>query len=440
MSSPIVAIVGRPNVGKSTLFNRLIGQRKAIVDDLPGVTRDRNYGTCAWGERRFVLVDTGGLDPDLEGSKGPNVHEQAVAAIQEADLIIFMMDAKEGLLPSDKDIHLMLTKGGKPFVHVVNKVDNDRLAATLPDFFGLGVDTVLPISAAHGIGIDDLMDRVAALLPPGMAPVEDTDRIRLAIIGRPNVGKSSLLNKILRTERSLVSEEPGTTRDCIDTLFTYNRRSYCIIDTAGIRRPKKVKKGLERLTVLKTFRNIEDCNVALFLIDAVQGITEQDVRIAGFAHDAGKAIVIVVNKWDAVTKDEKSMKKNEEEFRFRLKYLGDAPMVFVSALTGQRVYKIFPLVEQVMDQYSTRVSTGILNRIVEASIAKFPPPAYKGRRIRFYFQTQVGIQPPTFVFFVNDPKGIHFSYQRYLQNQLRTELGLPYTPLRLVFRSKKEQQ
>jgi GTP-binding protein len=368
-----------------------------------------------------------------------NVHEQAITAIEEADLIIFMLDAKEGLLPFDKDIHLMLKKGGKPVLHVVNKVDNDRLASVLPDFFGLGVDTIYPISSAHGIGIDRLMEQVTALLPAGMAPAEDTEQIRLAIIGRPNVGKSSLLNKILRTERSLVSEEPGTTRDCIDTLFTYNHRTYCVIDTAGIRRPKKVRKGLESLTVMKTFRNIEDCHVALFLIDAVQGITEQDVRIAGFAHDAGKAIVVVVNKWDAVTKDEKSMKKYEEEFRFRLKYLGDAPMIFVSALTGQRVYKIFSLVEQVMDQYSTRVSTGILNRIVEASIAKFPPPTYRGKRIRFYFQTQVGIRPPTFVFFVNDPKGIHFSYERYLQNQLRTELGLSYTPLRLFFRSKKEQ-
>jgi len=438
MSIPVVAIVGRPNVGKSTLFNRLIRQRKAIIDDLPGVTRDRNYSVCNWGGKQFLLIDTGGLDTETESSINARVHEQALMAIEEADLVIFLMDIKAGLLPSDQDINLVLKKSNKPSIYVVNKVDNEKVSSHLSDFYGLGVDSVLPISASHGTGIDNLMEHVMDFLPSGSESEFDTEKTRLAIIGRPNVGKSSLLNKILRRERSLVSEEPGTTRDCIDTPFRYNYRSYLIIDTAGIRRRKKVKHGLERLTVMKTLRNIEDCHLALFLLDAIEGISEQDVRIAGFAHDAGKAIVIVVNKWDAVMKDEKSLKKYEEDFRFRLKYLGYAPMIFVSALTGQRVYKIFSLVEEVMKQYRTRVTTGHLNRIVEKSLIQFPPPVYRGRRIKFYYQTQISIQPPTFVFFVNFPQGIHFSYKRYLQNQLRKELGLTLTPFRLIFRSKKE--
>ncbi|MGA1839433.1 MAG: ribosome biogenesis GTPase Der [bacterium] len=438
MSLPIVAIVGRPNVGKSTLFNRLIGQRKAIIDDLPGVTRDRNYSVCNWGERKFLLIDTGGLDTKTERTISAGVHEQALMAIEEADIIVFLMDIKDGLLPSDKDINLILKKSNKPSIYVVNKADNEKISSHISDFYSLGADTFFPISAIHGIGIEGLMEHITNLLPSGSESGAETEMTRLAIIGRPNVGKSSLLNKILRKERSLVSEEPGTTRDCIDTPFRYNNRLYMIIDTAGIRRRKKVKHGLERLTVMKTLRNIEDCHLALFLIDAKQGITDQDVRIAGFAHEAGRAIVIVVNKWDTVVKNEKSMKEYEKDFRFRLKYLSYAPMIFVSALTGQRVYKIFSLVEQTMDQYRTRVTTGHLNRVIETSIKRFPPPVFKGRRIKFYFHTQIAIQPPTFVFFVNAPQGIHFSYERYLQNQMRKELGLTFTPLRLIFRSKKK--
>ena len=437
MSSTVVVIVGRPNVGKSTLFNRLIGKRKAIIDNLPGVTRDRNYGRCTWEGKEFLLIDTGGLDAETESAISGRVHEQALLAIEEADVILFLMDVRDGLLPSDKDIHRMLKKCNKPAFYVVNKVDNEKMVAQISDFYSLGSDVLFPISASHGTGVDALMEEVVAHLPVRSVSESETEKTRLAIIGRPNVGKSSLLNKILRQERSLVSEEPGTTRDCIDTPFTYNHRSYVIMDTAGIRRRKKVKHGLERLTVIKTLRNIEDCDVALFLIDAVRGITEQDVRIAGFAHEAGKAIIIVVNKWDAVTKDEKSTKEYEEDFRFRLKYIQYAPMIFVSALTGQRVYKIFSLVEQVMDQYRMRVTTGRLNRIVEAALAKFPPPIYRGRKVKFNYQTQVSVQPPTFVFFVNFPQGVHFSYQRYLQNRLREELGLSMTPLRLFIKSKR---
>ena len=437
MSIPVIAIVGRPNVGKSTLFNRLIRSKKAIIDDLPGVTRDRNYSTGSWRDHRFLLVDTGGLDSEIEKPIDTGVQEQVHMAIEEADLILFLMDAKDGLMPSDQDIHLKLKRSQKKVFHVINKIDNQKMGSLLSDFYRLGVDTIFPISAIHGTGIEDLMENVAQHLTSGVHVKEDAERIRLTIIGRPNVGKSSLLNKILRKERSLVSEEPGTTRDCLDTPFIYNHRSYLLIDTAGIRRRKKVKHGLERLTVIKTLRNIEDCHLALFMVDALEGITEQDVRIAGFAHEANKAIVIVVNKWDAVTKDEKSMKTYEEDFRLRLKYLNYAPMIFISALTGQRVYRIFSIVERVMEQYGARIKTNRLNRVIEASIAHFPPPTFKGRRVKFYYQTQVSTQPPTFVFFVNNPQGIHFSYERYLQNQLRRELGLSLTPLRLIFRSKK---
>ncbi|MBN2374329.1 ribosome biogenesis GTPase Der [bacterium] len=438
MSSPIIAIVGRPNVGKSTLFNRLIRRRKAIVDDEPGVTRDRNYGTCDWDGRRFILIDTGGLDIGTDVSIHMQVHNQALIAIEEADLIIFLMDGKDGLLPEDKEIYLALKRSKKPVVCVINKVDNNRIASSLSDFYSIGEDSFFPISASHGTGIDDMMGRVMDALPARGTTEDKTEITRLAIIGRTNVGKSSLLNSILRKERSLVSEEPGTTRDCIDTPFNYNHRSYLIIDTAGIRRRKKVKAMLERITIIKTIKSIENCHVALFLIDAVDGITEQDVRIAGFAHEAGKAVIVVVNKWDAVAKDDKAMKRHEEEFRFRLKYLSYAPMIFVSAITGQRIYKIFPLVERVMEQYRMRVTTGKLNRIINASIEHFPPPLHKGRKIKIYYQTQVAVQPPTFAFFVNIPDGIHFSYRRYLQNQIREKLGLDSTPLRLVFRHKGE--
>ncbi len=423
-------------MGKSTLFNRLIKQRKAIVDNIPGVTRDRNYEICTWKDQGFIIIDTGGLDIRPEISIDAKVQEQVHSAIKEADVIVFLMDGKEGLLPIDKEIYLEIKKSNKPILCVANKIDNERTALNLSDFYSLGQDNIFPVSAIHNIGIDNLMEQIIKILPGKKIKDEDSERIRLAIIGRPNVGKSSLLNKILRKERSLVTEIPGTTRDCIDTPFNYNRRSYLIIDTAGIRRRTKTKTLLEKVSMIKTIKNIENCQVALFIIDAVEGITEQDVRIAGIAHEAGKGIVIVVNKWDAIQKDDKTIKRFEEALRLRLKYLSYAPMVFISALTGQRVYKIFPLVEKVLNQYNTRISTRKINTAIRESTTQLSPPLHKGRKVKFYYQTQVSTQPPTFVFFVNYPEGIKFSYKRYLKNQIREKLGLDSTPLHLIFRSK----
>ena len=434
--SPIVAIVGRPNVGKSTLFNRLIGVKKAIVVDEPGVTRDRNYGEVRWDEGVFTVIDTGGFEPVSQERLPLQIREQIQFAIDEADVILFVMDAKDGLTPSDEEISRLLRKQEKPVVYCVNKVDGPRHEDKVLDFYGLGVDRVLTVSAAHGYGVGELLDEMVRMLPKAEAPVEE-ERIRIAVVGRPNVGKSSWINRVLGQDRLLVDEQPGTTRDAIDTYFSIGPRKYQLIDTAGIRRKKKISRRLEKFSVVEALKSIDRCDVAVFLLDPFEKVTEQDARIGGFVHEKGRACVIAVNKWDLVEKDNSTTNRYTREIREALKYLSYAPMVFISALTGQRIRKTLDLIDAVAAEHRRRVSTGRLNAFLGRAIAQVPPRAVRGKRCRVYFATQASARPPTFVVFVNDPKVIHFSYERYLINQIRDEFGFEGTPIRMVFRRRQ---
>jgi len=434
---PVIAIIGRPNVGKSTLFNRLAGRGKAIVIDEPGATRDRNYAECNWNDRPFTLIDTGGFEPASAVEILVQMREQTTLAIEEADIILFLMDGRDGLTPSDQEITRLLRLTEKKVFFVVNKIDGPRHEALVSDFYRLGIETLYAISAQHGQGLDELMDAVAGKLPAG-GPVREVDeeRIRIAVIGRPNVGKSSLVNRILGYERTIANPVPGTTRDAIDTPFTRNGKRFLLIDTAGIRRKSRISLTLEKYTIVQAIKAIDRADVALILLDAQEGISEQDVKIAGLAMEHGTACILVVNKWDLIEKDNSTIGTHVENIRYNSKFLEFAPIIFISALSGQRVTKIFDLVERVYAQYTKRVETGELNRKIREIIEMNPPPGRRSRPHIFNYITQVAIKPPTFVLFVRNPDAIHFSYERYLINRIRETFGFAEVPIRLFFRNK----
>ncbi|MBI5968608.1 MAG: ribosome biogenesis GTPase Der [Deltaproteobacteria bacterium] len=435
---PIIAIVGRPNVGKSTLFNRLARRRKAIVEDVPGVTRDRNYAEASWDDRPFILIDTGGFEPTAKERLPQQIRDQAEVAIQEADLILFLMDGKEGLNPTDIEVATFLRKITKPVFYVVNKIDGERQEENVLDFYRLGVSNLHSISAEHGRGVGDLMEEVLQALAPAFPQEEKTEEgIRVAIVGRPNVGKSSLLNKLIGRQRAVVDAAPGTTRDAIDTPFTKDGREYIFIDTAGIRRQSKITKRLEKYSVIKTLRSLERCDVALILLDGYEGLTDQDARIAEFAEESGRAIILLVNKWDLVEKDSSTLEQYKERIRREVKTLDYVPILFISALTGQRVAKIFPAIQDVVAEHRKRISTADLNRWLRETVESYPPPLYQNRPLKIYYISQVAVGPPTFILFTNEPKGVSEAYERYLQRRIRERYGFDGTPLRLLFRQRK---
>jgi GTP-binding protein len=435
-STPLVAIVGRANVGKSTLFNRLCRERRALVDDTPGVTRDRLIAQVAWGGRSFCLVDTGGIDDNRQAPIKVQVRAQAQMAVDEADLVLFLGDGKEGLHPSDAAVADLLRRSGKPVIYAVNKIDGPEKEAATYEFYSLGVDRLYPISAAHGYGIRDLMDAVLDELPPEAAEEEEQTGIRVAIIGRPNVGKSSLLNCLLGSERVLVSDVPGTTRDAIDVVLTIEDQQYLLIDTPGIRRRSKTREKIEKFSVLKSLKSIDRCQVAVLLLDGSEGINAQDVRIAGYIHERRRGAVIVINKWDLVDKDLDKIRQITDSVSHGLRFMPYAPQLRLSALTGKRVSRLLPALSSVYSQYCTRVQTAAFNEALAAAVTRHEPPVYGRSRVKFLYGTQVATKPPTFVLFVSQPKGIHFSYERYLTNQIRKAFSLDLTPLRLIFRKR----
>lgn len=435
---PVIAIVGRPNVGKSTLFNRIAGKQKAIVIDEPGATRDRNYMDCVYQDKAFTLIDTGGFEPSSEEKILVQMREQSNLAIEEADVIIFLMDGRDGLTPSDMEIARQLRGKNKNVFYVANKVDGERHTDLLTDFYRLGMDEIHSISAQHGLGVDELLNIVVRDFPERATDQEDQEtQIKIAIVGKPNVGKSSLVNKILGKERSIANPMPGTTRDAIDSTVKVHGKNYLLIDTAGIRRKSKISQTLEKYSVVQALKSINRCDIALVLIDAEEGITEQDTKIIGLAYERGKACVIVVNKWDKIEKDNSTVGKFVEDIKDTVKFLDFAPIIFISALTGQRAPKIFDLIDRVYEQYTKRVGTSPLNDLIEKSVRKNPMPRYQNRQMHIAYATQTDIKPPTFVFFVGHAKGIHFSYERYLMNQIREEFGFDSVPLKLIFRKKR---
>lgn len=433
---PVVAIVGRPNVGKSTLFNRIFGQRKAIVEDFPGVTRDRNYAEVTRYGTPFMLIDTGGFEPVSNETILVQMREQSRLAVEEADLILFVLDGKEGLTPADQEVAAMLRQVAKPVLFIVNKVDSEKQEAFASEFYALGIDEFMTISAEHGRGTSDLVNEILHNLPEGTDRPEDGSEVRLALVGRPNVGKSSLVNRLLGFERVVANPEAGTTRDSVDTPFNYNQQRYLLIDTAGIRRKGKVSQTLEKYSVIQALKAMDRAHVVLVLIDAVEGITDQDVTIAGYAHEKGRAIILVVNKWDAVEKDERTMKAFQQDIERNFKFLTYAPVVFVSALTGQRVAKIMGKVEEVALEYNKRIATPALNQMLQEVVQLHQPPMHQGKRVKLFYLTQTAVRPPTFVIFTNCADGIHFSYQRFLTNKLREAFGFQGVPLRLDFRNR----
>ena len=437
---PIVAIVGRPNVGKSTLFNRIIGARKAIVDDMPGVTRDRNYGNVDRFDVPFTLIDTGGFEPVSQELLLQQMRTQSQLAMEEADVIIFLMDGRSGLTVADREVSAMLRKVKKPVFHVVNKVDGDKVEALSAEFYELGISRFHTISAAHNRGVGDLVDEIIAVFPKKTVVVDDEEVTKIAVVGRPNVGKSSLVNRLLGFERSVANPMAGTTRDSVDTYFTCNKKRYLLIDTAGIRRKGKVSLKIETYSVVDALRSIEQADVVLIVINAEEGVTEHDTKIAGYAYEAGRSCLFVVNKWDTVTKDNASMGKFIEKIRMDFKYLAFAPIVFVSAKSGQRTGKIIPMVDELMEQYTKRVSTADLNNVFKEAIDIHHAPLATGRRVKFFYATQVAIKPPSFVIFTNQPEGIHFSYERYLTNKFREAFGFSGTPLKLMFRGRDKMK
>lgn len=437
MAKPVVAIVGRPNVGKSMFFNKLVGKRLSIVEDTPGVTRDRLYADCEWCGKIFTLVDTGGIEPNTDNEILQFMRDQAEIAIDNADVIVMLCDVKTGVTAADRDVANMLLRSKKPVVLAINKVD--RVGDPPPEiyeFYNLGLGDPMPVSALHGHGTGDLLDACVAEFPEEEVEIEDDSQIKIALIGKPNVGKSSLTNQILGEERVIVSNIPGTTRDAVDSNFENEFGKFTIIDTAGIRRKSKVNDDVERFSVLRATMAVERSDVCLILIDAQEGVTEQDTKIAGIAHEAGKASIIVVNKWDLVEKDHMTMKKMTDKIRADLSYMSYAPILFISAKTGQRVNKLFELICHVYEQSRMRITTGMLNNILADATARTQPPTDRGKRLKVYYITQTGIQPPNFVMFCNDAKLFHFSYQRYLENQIRAVFGLEGTPIRVVIRQK----
>ncbi len=437
MNKPVVAIVGRPNVGKSTLFNRIIGQRKAIVEDLPGTTRDRICGDATWATREFTLIDTGGYEPRPETDIRQKVKEQVGIAVEEADVVIFLVDAKDGVVPADMEIAELLRRSGKPVLLGVNKVDNPRKKAEALVFHELAMGEPIPLSAYHRAGTADLLDRLASLLPPEPPAAPDEDTMKLAIVGRPNVGKSMLLNALMGQERAIVSEVPGTTRDAIDTVLQKDDERILLIDTAGIKRAGHISPGVESYSVMRAMEAIERCDIALLITDISEVITAQDTHIAGYVKKAAKGIVVIVNKWDMATTQKKA--EVSSEIQRRLKFLPPMPILFVSAKYGNSVEDILPAARQVYEERLKRIPTAVLNGIIQNAVASHPPPTIKGRQLKILYATQAEVNPPTFVLFVNDAKLRHFSYDRYLENKMREVFGFMGTSLRFVFKSRKDE-
>ena len=440
MSKPVVAIVGRPNVGKSTLFNALAGEMISIVKDTPGVTRDRIYADVTWLDKEFTMIDTGGIEPDSKDIILSQMREQAQIAIDTADVIIFITDVKQGLVDADSKVADMLRRSGKPVVLVVNKVDNfDKYMADGYEFYKLGIGDPVPISAASRLGLGDMLDIVAENFPEGSAQAEDDDRPRVAIVGKPNVGKSSIINKLLGENRVIVSDIAGTTRDAIDTEILQNGKEYIFIDTAGLRRKNKIKEELERYSIIRTVTAVERADVVLMVIDATEGVTEQDAKIAGIAHERGKGVIIVVNKWDAIEKNDRTMREYESDIRQVLSYMPYAEIMYVSAATGQRLNRLYDMIDMVIENQTLRIATGVLNEIMTEAVAMQQPPSDKGKRLKLYYITQVAVKPPTFVIFVNDKELMHFSYTRYLENKIREAFGFRGTSLKFFIRERKEK-
>lgn len=440
MSKPIVAIVGRPNVGKSTLFNALAGEMISIVKDTPGVTRDRIYAEVEWLDKSFTLIDTGGIEPDSKDIILSQMREQAQIAIDTADVIIFITDVRQGLIDSDAKVADMLRRSGKPVVLVVNKVDSfEKFMPDVYEFYNLGIGDPIPVSASSRLGIGDMLDQVISYFPETSEEDEEDERPRIAIVGKPNVGKSSIINKLTGEQRVIVSNIAGTTRDAIDTSIVHNGREYVFIDTAGLRRKNKIKEELEKYSIIRTVTAVERADVVLVVIDATEGITEQDAKIAGIAHDRGKGIIIVVNKWDAIEKNDKTMREFEAKVRQVLSFIPYAEIAYVSAQTGQRLPKLFDKIDVVIENQTLRIATGVLNEIMMEAVALQQPPSDKGKRLKLFYITQVAVKPPSFVIFVNDKELMHFSYTRYLENKIREAFGFRGTSLKFFIRERKEQ-
>lgn len=441
MSKPIVAVVGRPNVGKSTLFNALAGERISIVKDTPGVTRDRIYTDVSWLSHEFTMIDTGGIEPDSSDVILSQMREQAMIAIDTADVIIFMTDVRQGLTDADFQVATMLRKSRKPIVLAVNKVDNFKSQEMdVYEFYNLGIGEPYPISAEGKQGLGDLLDTVITKFPEGAEADEDDENPKIAVVGKPNVGKSSIINKLLGDNRVIVSDIAGTTRDAIDTVISRNGKNYTFIDTAGLRRKSKIKEDLERYSIIRTVSAVERCDIAVVVIDAKEGITEQDAKIAGIAHERGKGLIVAVNKWDAIEKDDKSVKEFTDKVRNTLSFAYYAEIIFISAKTGQRLPKLFDTIDEILDSQTLRVQTGVLNDILTEALAMQQPPSDKGRRLKVFYMTQVAVKPPTFVIFVNEKKLMHFSYQRYLENRVRDAFGFRGTAIRFIIRERQDKE
>ena len=437
---PIVAVVGRPNVGKSTLFNVLAGERISIVKDTPGITRDRIYADVSWLDKNFTMIDTGGIEPDSKDVILSQMRDQAQIAIDTADVIIFLVDVKQGLVDADTHVAAMLRKSKKPVVLVVNKVDSfEKFGNDVYEFYNLGIGDPYPISAANRLGLGEMLDAVIDNFPDDVDFDEEDERAKVAIVGKPNVGKSSIINKLCGENRVIVSDIAGTTRDAVDTPVKYNGKEYVLIDTAGVRRKNKIKEDLEHYMIVRTVAAVERCDVCVLVIDAAEGVTEQDAKIAGIAHDRGKAMIIAVNKWDAVEKDDKTINKVTKEVRQVLSFIPYAEIIFVSAVTGQRLPKLFELIDVCRENHALRVATGVLNEIMMDAVAMQQPPTDKGKRLKLFYITQVSVKPPTFVIFVNDKELMHFSYTRYIENRIRDSFGFRGTPLHFIIRERKEE-
>ena len=440
MSKPVVAIVGRPNVGKSTLFNVLAGEMISIVKDTPGVTRDRIYADVTWLDKEFTMIDTGGIEPESKDIILSQMREQAQIAIDTADVIIFITDVRQGLVDADSKVADMLRRSGKPVVRAVNKVDSfNKFMPDVYEFYNLGIGDPIPVSAASRLGIGDLLDAVIAYFPEHEAEEKEDERPRVAIVGKPNVGKSSIINKLVGKQRVIVSDIAGTTRDAIDTNVKYNGKDYVFIDTAGLRRKSKIKEELERYSIIRTVTAVERADVVLVVIDATEGVTEQDAKIAGIAHERGKGIIIVVNKWDAIEKNDKTMREYENNVRRVLSFMPYAEIMYVSAETGQRLNKLYDMIDMVIENQTLRVATGVLNEIMTEAVAMQQPPSDKGKRLKLYYITQVAVKPPSFVIFVNDKELMHFSYTRYLENKIREAFGFRGTALKFFIRERKDK-